>query len=80
MLNANEEEVFVTRDELYGDVNGNTFVHSVHVTFVDSKSSSLLMKYGYNDKEYALPESLVEDSDVQTAYTLDLVFTRGNFE
>jgi len=80
MLNANEEEVFLTRDDLYGDINGNTFHHSVHMTFVDPSSTRLKMKYGYNHGEYALPETLVLDTEVQTRYTLELEFNRGDIE
>ncbi|MYC24487.1 MAG: hypothetical protein F4X56_01045 [Gammaproteobacteria bacterium] len=80
MLNANEEEVFITRDDLYGDINGSTFHHPVHVTFVDQNSTRLMMKYGYNDEQYALPETLVLDTEVQTSYTLELEFKRGNTE
>ena len=78
VLNANEEEVSITRDDLYGDINGNTFHHSVHITFVDPESTRLLMKYGYNDGQFALPESLVLDTDVQTHYTMKLEFNRGH--
>ncbi|MYD45528.1 MAG: hypothetical protein F4W92_04180 [Gammaproteobacteria bacterium] len=80
MLNANEEEVFLTRDDLYGDVNGNTFHHSVHMTFVDPISTRLKMKYGYNHDKYALPETLVLDTEVQTSYTLELEFNRGGIK
>ncbi|MXZ55591.1 MAG: hypothetical protein F4227_00535 [Gammaproteobacteria bacterium] len=80
MLNADEEEVFLTRDDLYGDINGNTFHHSVHMTFVDPTSTRLKMKYGYNHDECALPETLVLDTEVQTSYTLELEFNRGDIK
>ncbi len=80
MLNANEEEVFITRDDLYGDINGNTFNHSVHMSFVDPISTRLMMKYGYNDGQYALPETLVLETEVQASYTLELDFKRAHTE
>ncbi len=79
MLDADQKETFLTRDDLYGDRKryGNTFSHTAEVTFVDPVDTRLWMRYFYNNGEYAIDESLLLDNDVQTSRTMEIVFSLG---